>query len=203
VEINSNLIRFARRVQRVPSVRKFIAVSSGAAQRFVKSPSSNQSLDPYGALKLEYEKVMLDSGDSPSNTVMLRPWNMSGPYCTDRSYALSDFIQQAKSGLIEILSEKLVFRRYTAAEDLIFLGIASEPCFEPLDSGGEIVELEELAHRVFKSLGLPGSVRVKSNRLGEDKYYAENNDFEKKAISIKFRPLTLDEQIIESAQPQN
>jgi nucleoside-diphosphate-sugar epimerase len=200
VEINSALIQFARRVQSVPSVRKFIAVSSGAAQRFAKSAISNHSLDPYGALKLKYERVMLDSVDSPGNTVMLRPWNISGPYCTDKSYALCDFIQQAKTGLIEISSEKLVYRRYTAAEDLIFLGIASEPGVNPLDSGGEIVELEQLAHRVFESLGLPGLVSVRPNRIGVDRYYAENDDFEEKATSLEFTPLSLDEQIFRSSQ---
>ena len=200
VEINSGLIRFAKKVQTLQSVRKFVAVSSGAAKRFSNSSVSNQSTDPYGALKLEYEKIMLDSEDSPGNTVMLRPWNISGPYCGDKSYALYDFIQQSKSGLIEISSKKRVYRRYTAAEDLIFLGIASEPSPYPLDSGGEIVELEQLAHRVFESLGLPGRVSVRPDRMGEDRYYAENDDFEKLANSLDFAPSSLDEQILLSYQ---
>lgn len=200
VEINSGLIRFAKAVQSIQSVRKFVAVSSGAAQRFAKSSVSNQSTDPYGALKFEYERVMLNPVDSPRNTVMLRPWNMSGPYCVDKTYALYDFIQQSKSGLIEVSSEKYVYRRYAAAEDFIFLGIASEPSPYPLDSGGEIVELEQLAHRVFDSLGLPGRVSVRPNRMGEDRYYAENDDFEKLANLLEFTPLSLDDQILLTAQ---
>jgi nucleoside-diphosphate-sugar epimerase len=200
VEINSGLIQFAKKVQSLQSVRKFVAVSSGAAKRFATSSVSDQSTDPYGALKLEYERIMLDSVDSPGNTVMLRPWNLSGPYCGDKTYALYDFIQQSKSGLIEISSEKRIYRRYTAAEDLIFLGIASEPSPYPLDSGGEIVELEQLAHRVFASLGLPGRVSVRPERMGEDRYYAENDDFEKLANSLDFAPSSLDEQILLSSQ---
>ena len=200
VEINSALIRLAKRVQGIQSVRKFVAVSSGASQRFANSSVSNQNADPYGFLKLEYERVMLDSFDSPSNTVMLRPWNLSGPHCRDHTYALFDFIRQAKTGLIEISSEKYVYRRYTSAEDLIFSGLASEPGPEPLDSGGEMVELEQLAHRIFGSLGIPGRVVVSPNRAGEDRYYAENDNFERNANVLKFTPLSLDEQIFLSSQ---
>jgi hypothetical protein len=129
---------------------------------------------------------------------MLRPWNLSGPHCEDKTYALFDFVNQAKSGLIEVSSAKLVYRRYTAAEDLIFMGIASEPSNKPLDSGGEIVELEQLAHRIFDSLGISGSVKVKPNREGEDRYYAENNSFESSATMFDFVPLSLEEQILRS-----
>jgi nucleoside-diphosphate-sugar epimerase len=203
VEVNLALIGEAKRVQALPSVRKFIAISSGAAQRFAESPNSSQSSDPYGSLKLQYERVMLNSMDSHENTVMLRPWSMSGPHCGDNTYALYDFIQQAKTGRIEISSEKLVYRRYTAAEDLIFLGMASEPGSEPLDSGGEIVELEELAHRVFAALGLPARVKVSPNRMGEDRYYAHNDAFERLANSLEFTPLSLDQQILLSSHLSN
>jgi len=198
--INSELIEVAKRVQAIPSVRKFVAISSGASQRYANSPTSEDIHDPYGALKFEYEKVMLNSIDSPRNTVMLRPWNLSGPHCEDKTYALYDFINQAKSGLIEVSSPRLVYRRYTAAEDLIFLGIASEPSYKALDSGGEIVELEELAHRVFGSLGISGRVKVKLNREGEDRYYAENSSFENAATMFDFVPLSLEQQILNSSE---
>jgi nucleoside-diphosphate-sugar epimerase len=198
VSINMKLIETAKRVQAIPSIRKFIAVSSGASQRYANSAISNVASDPYGALKLEYEKVLLESVDSPRKTVMLRPWNLSGPHCKDKTYALFDFIDQAKSGLIEVSSEHFVYRRYTAAEDLIFMGIASEPSEKPLDSGGEIVELEQLAHRIFGSLGISGRVRVKPNRKGENRYYAENNSFESAAAKFDFVPLSLEEQILRS-----
>jgi len=195
---NMKLIELASEVRRMPSVRKFVGVSSGAAVRYRVSPDLDLTSDPYGYLKAEYENQLLANDVYQKKTTLIRPWSVSGPYGNDRNYAIHDFILQARSGRITISSATKVFRKYCAIDELIFMGLAAEPSISEIDSGGEIVELEQLAQKVFSALELDGTVVVNENRIGEERYYAENSNFEQLAEKLEIRPLTLEEQIVRS-----
>ena len=88
-------------------------------------------------------------------------------------------IQDANAGAIRIMARRRVFRRYVVAEELLALGIA-EGGVGPatIESGGELVEMAELAARIAavvrpdavitraRSTSRPGSLPLRRPGLG-------------------------------------
>jgi hypothetical protein len=99
-----------------------------------------------------------------------------------QGYALGSMIQAANSGAIRIMAHRTVFRRYVLADELLAVGIADggvEPA--TLGSGGELVEMAELAPRIA-SVVHPDAVisREEINPHDADHYHSDGQDSERR-----------------------
>lgn len=184
---------------KLPSIRLALTVSSGAAVH------PNDALDgpigdnPYGYLKREAEhRLAQAAAESGAVPVVVRAWSISGAHMQKpQNYALGSMIQAAASGAIRITARRPVFRRYVLAEELLALGIA-EGGVGPatIDSGGELVEMAELAARIVAVVN-PDAVITRDEVDPEDpdRYHSDNQDWDKRCVSWDFAGAPLDRQI--------
>ena len=134
----------------LPGVRLALTVSSGAAVHPHDALDGPIEDNPYGYLKREAEYRLAEAAaESGAVPVVARAWSISGAHVQEpQGYALGSMIRDANAGAIRIMARRPVFRRYVLAEELLALGIA-EGGVGPatIDSGGELVEMAELAAR--------------------------------------------------------
>lgn len=128
------------------SVVMSMHISSGAATR---PDSRNPRLNPYGHQKWQEECAILGAIAEGRRIQIARVWSVTGDLVTrPETYAFSDLIVQGlRSGRIRVRAQHEVWRRYTAADR--YLSVAMASCWDEmgpvLDSGGERVEIRELA----------------------------------------------------------
>jgi nucleoside-diphosphate-sugar epimerase len=205
IEINRDLIDRAESLAGLETVRKFIAISSGAAKPYFDLKNDRYMDDPYGALKADYERLLTgNSREVATKVVVCRPYSLSGRFARSRSsYALFNIIDQAKATESVFLeSTKHVFRRYTDAEEFLALSLASSPGGPPLESGGELIELGTLAEKVISELNLSCTIRRQPISGLPDSYHSENSSFELACAQVGFTPSSLSEQIRTSSLSQ-
>ncbi len=140
--------------------RLFVA-SSGAAA-FADDPSASEDLRIYGALKREDEDrfVAWADADTGRRAVVTRIYNLTGPFINKHeAYALASFIIDALAGRpIFVRAPMQVVRSYVAIRELVslvlcqLLGSDGAPVCR-YDSGGEVLELREVAAEVARVLG--------------------------------------------------
>ena len=126
-----------------------------------------------------------------------------GPFCSvERGfelcwYALGSMIRDANAGAIRIIARRPVFRRYVLAEELLALGIA-EGGVGPatIDSGGELVEMAELAARIA-AVVRPDAVisRDEVDPSDPDRYHSDGQDWERGCQKWNWTSASLDRQI--------
>jgi hypothetical protein len=106
-------------------------------------------------------------------------------------------ILAADAGTIRIMARRTVFRRYVLAEELLALGIA-EGVVGPatIDSGGELVEMGELAVRVA-AVVRPDTVisRDEVDPRDPDRYHSDGHDWEQRCRRWDLASAPLDRQI--------
>lgn len=205
IETNRDLINRAQALAGLETVRKFVAVSSGAAKPHLEFRNDRHIDDPYGALKAEYERRLTEnSGEIATKVVICRPYSLSGRFVRTRSsYAFFNIIDQAKTAKSVFLeSTRPVFRRYTDAEEFLALSVASSPGGLPLESGGELIELGTLAEKVIAELNLSCTIRRKEISGLPDAYHSDNSSFELACGQLGFTPSSLSEQITTSYHSQ-
>jgi len=194
VETNRRLTDQALGLARIDSVRALITTSSGA--------SMHGKPDSYGQLKLEAEDRFRDeTAKLDKSWVNMRAWSVSGPFIRNiNGYAFSKFVHNATlEGKICIESPHMVFRRYVDVGDLI--NVALKLAFSgrftgSIDSGGELVELEQLAYRIFGVLKLKPNIEVERVGLGKvDDYFSRSAVWEDTCRDLGYEPLSLDGQI--------
>lgn len=183
----------------LPSVRLALTVSSGAAVYPRDALDHPIEVNPYGYLKREAEQRLTDAaGESGAVPVVVRAWSISGAHVQKpQGYALGSMIRDADAGAIRITARHQVFRRYVLAEELLALGIA-EGGVGPatIDSGGELVEMAELAARVARVVR-PDAVisRDEVDPRSPDRYHSDGQDWEKRCQSWALSSESLDSQI--------
>jgi hypothetical protein len=65
-----------------------------------------------------------------------------------------------------------------------------------IDSGGELVELEQLAHRIFEVIQVEPRIEVSRDILGGvDDYFTRSTQWEVVCRNLGYEPLALDSQI--------
>jgi nucleoside-diphosphate-sugar epimerase len=207
---NDALTRAALEIIELPTVRRAIVCSSGAAVYPVDAALVPYEANPYGHLKRRAEKQFEEfSISSGKNIICLRPWSVSGPQTTKPlSFAFSSFIEQARrSTQIKVDSEKQVFRRYTSVSDLIALGLAQtlklDYPYGVLNSGGELVDLVTLANRISQLSGR--AIEVVSeieNELPIDNYHSDGLSWKLACDLFSFESENLDSQILRSLKFQ-
>jgi nucleoside-diphosphate-sugar epimerase len=192
ISTNRMLVQRALWLAGLPSVGHFVGFSSGAS---ITDPSH-----PYGMIKREYEVALERLQKSRMiSIVVARAWSVSGHLITKPSmFALSDFIMQARSGTIKINASGAVQRRYVSIEDLLLLSsrLAHERGFHVVDSGGQLVELQELAEIVAEVVNPAARItrQLNPNTPAND-YFSDNISWQKACEITNFQPRNLREQI--------
>lgn len=198
VEANNKLMERIFWALRLGSVSRVFGLSSGAAIKSI-SPRSLGARDTYGELKANYEEKFLELQNELSfSGKLIRAWSVSGKYCTKpESFAFSSFVKQAQAGKVDILSNRKVFRRYVSIEDsltLALLNATTDPTV--LDTGGELVEIGELAEKIVASLNPQAEIqRTLDLSLEPDCYYSDNRSWEAALSFSNFKQTSIENQI--------
>jgi nucleoside-diphosphate-sugar epimerase len=141
--VNEELTNRFLLLAELPSVRSCVTVSSGAAV--------TESSEPYGRLKAAEESRALALATDERSVVVARAYAVSGGYVRrPRDYAFSDFILQAHDGFVRVQADRPVFRRYCAVPDVLAVALRSviRGRSGVFDTGGDLVEMGDLAHDV-------------------------------------------------------
>lgn len=182
--------------------KNVVMVSSGVVSQWLSDQTSFKK-DSYVKMKLvEEEEIGNLCRNLGINLVNLRLWGATGNHMTEPlKYAIGDLINQdlfAKS--IKIKSAHQVYRRYADASQqmLICMRAASSGINETLDSGGSIVEIQELAQRIIELSGSRKQIiRPKiDTSLRSDEYFSTSQRMEELAESIGVRLKGLNDQIL-------
>jgi len=201
IETNLYLINQMRIAAQLPTVKKLLTVSSGAALD-AQAQQDLKSKEIYGALKRIEERDSLELSGILESVVVLRTYSVSGPFFPKANpYAFSSLVEAASLAKeLVIHSPNLVFRRYCALGDLLAVGLwrLIEGWSGVIESGGDLVELGELAHLIGKLLGTPVRPREISSSA-RDEYYSDNKSWIESISTINFIPLHLEEQILSVA----
>jgi nucleoside-diphosphate-sugar epimerase len=185
------------RIAEMPSVERILTVSSGAARYHLEAPEN----DPYGDKKRETEIHLRGLAQRGLQVSVARAWSVSGGFVTKpHNYAFSDFVLNAlATGVIEVESRQKVYRRYCAVEDLLALTLAhnSTDAFYDLDSGGELVELGELATEVTSCVAESQVRFVHPSRddEGASRYHSTGDQWEHLVRTLRYPALSLERQI--------
>ena len=199
VAINAALTSQMLQIAGLPSVTTIMYVSSGAAIHPMDATMMGLSDNPYGYMKRATE-LSLSSFARENNkaATILRPWSLSGSLVTrPERYAFSDLITQVVSGNVNIRASHNVLRRYVGVDDFFAVGMgAARRGVTVLNSGGELVEFEELAKIMSEVLGNPIALH-RTEPTGEkaDDYYSRDSSWGDACLYMNFAPATLAEQI--------
>ncbi len=184
---------------RLPGVRLALMVSSGAAVHPHDALDGPIQDNPYGYLKREAEHRLAQAAAQRGVVpVVVRAWSISGAHVQKpQGYALGSMIRDADSGAIRITARRPVFRRYVLAEELLALGIAEGGTGPAtIDSGGELVEMAELAARIA-AVVRPDAVisRDEVDTRDPDRYHSDGQDWERRCQRWDLASASLDRQI--------
>jgi nucleoside-diphosphate-sugar epimerase len=188
--------RFLRTIG-LPSVRGALTVSSGAAVDSSGIP--DVELNPYGHLKRAEEILSRDvaaAHDVP--LVVSRAWSVSGPLVQrPRDYAFSDLILQVAAGPIQVRAAHEVWRRYVGADDLlaVCLSLAIDGWTGVVDSGGELVEIGDLAKRVAELRPGTQIERPALDGSPPDRYHSDGQSWSDACRRVKHTEASVEEQI--------
>jgi UDP-glucuronate decarboxylase len=183
-------------------------VSSSGAAAFADEPQAPSDLKLYGRLKRDDEdRFAAWSGNGPGRrAVIARIFSLSGPYINKhQTYALASFILDSLRGQpIEIHAPMPVTRSYVAIRELmslVFSALLTDTGDELLrfDSGGEPLELEQVARCVADALGAQG---IKRKPLTSDcESYFAGDDLRYRALLARhgIEHVDLHAQVIETA----
>ena len=179
--------------------------SSGAAYR-ADDDGASAAMRLYGALKAEEEQRFADWAKARNRSaVIARLFNLSGPYINKhQAYALAQFILDAQAGgPVEVCAPKRVYRSFVSIPELISLAFAllgqSASGVTRFDSGGEVLELGEVAERVNRVLVGGGVNRAALTQAGEDRYAGNGSTYAALLAKHAITPVSLDDQIAETA----
>jgi hypothetical protein len=106
-------------------------------------------------------------------------------------------IRAADTGAIGITALRPVYRRYALAEDLLAVGIAEGGVgAATIDSGGELVEMSELARRIA-AVVRPEAVitRGQIDHHDPDRYHSDGEDWEQRCRKWGLMIASLENQI--------
>jgi nucleoside-diphosphate-sugar epimerase len=198
ISSNTALIEQALELQQLTTVQKFVGISSGASLPHLKIRTSNFALDPYGSLKATYEHRLLQNHELRAKTTIGRIWSVSGKLVTKPSvFAFSDLAKQALGGAIKISAPHEVWRRYVDLEDFLKVVLLAHPGQDRvIDSGGELIEIGQLAQLIFEVLGTkPKIARTLVSGLQADRYYSDDISWQEAASQINLIPKNIRDQI--------
>jgi len=198
--VNERLIDQAIDVLQMSSVRYGLFTSSGYAVYPTDATKGNFSSNPYGYLKrLTEERVREVSQKTGKESIVMRPWSLSGTLAAKNHSAFTSFINQSFSPEIKVEATNQIHRRYSSAEDFLALAtvkLFSGNCYgELFESGGELISLINLAKKIAGSQD--HDVKVVSNISDSkiDNYHSDDSQWGEECEKFDFAAETIDEQI--------
>ncbi|PZQ22202.1 MAG: hypothetical protein DI569_09190 [Sphingopyxis macrogoltabida] len=182
----------------------FVA-SSGAATK-ADDPAASAAMRLYGAMKRDDETAFAEWAEGAGTTALIgRIYNITGPYINKhQAYAIANFIVDAlDSRPIKVLAPRPVVRGYSAIRDLMSLVFGmlldDEGAAVRFDSGGEVLELGDVAGHVAAVLG--GTVdRAPITRDDTDHYVGDDQHYRALLDRQGIVAQSLDDQIRETAE---
>lgn len=186
----------------LPSTRSVLSVSSGASVRLPLSMWGSPVAAAYSRGKQAVEARLAQIASNRGISVgVARAWSVTGGHIQNpQGYAFSGMILEGlERGLVSVRADSLVYRRYSAVEELLALAFprAENAGFAVLDSGGRLVEVRELARLI--SAALPGSQFAVNNNFREsrdiDSYFANEDGWKRQLAASGLQPLSLECQI--------
>jgi nucleoside-diphosphate-sugar epimerase len=192
---------------------KLLFPSSGAVYglptRTDRSTREDPEANPYGTQKLRDERRFSTlCGTHGVRLSIPRIFSLSGPFINKHdSYALASIINYTLSGApVQLRARWRVVRSYIAIRDLLDTSIgwllaSREPRRIVFDTGGEAVEVGELARKVLRVLGredLP-ILRPEPGPEPDDIYLGEGTQFEELARQQGVALAPLEQQISDTA----
>jgi nucleoside-diphosphate-sugar epimerase len=176
------------------SYSSFVYFSSGAA-------IAEHEQSSYGRTKRYVESELSKLNKLMNNDLkLIRLWSISGPFCPrPLDFALTSMILEAKKlGKITLKSNGLVWRRYASIEQIIELVVSAQNLQGPLDSGGPLIEMLELAENVAQVMDR--QVHIENTRINEieSQYFARDMSFELLLLANGITPMGIRQQILKS-----
>lgn len=140
--------------------RHVVTLSSGAAYGDHGRLEADLHADPYGTLKhLDELAFRASAADAGASCVIPRVFSVAGRHMTKPSaYALGNMIEMAAAGgPIVVRARGRVVRSYCGADEVVALALwmAVSGQSAVFDTGGTVVEMQELAEVVAEVHGLP------------------------------------------------
>jgi len=181
----------------------FVA-SSGAAYR-ADDPQASPAMRLYGALKREQEQMFATWADRQrKRAVIARIFNLSGPHINKQeSYALASFIRDALGGRsISIRSPHRVIRSYVAVRELMSLAFAllddGQDGVTRFDTGGESMEMQDIAELVAGQLGSVSIDRPPLDETPLDRYVGDDRLYRSLLADHHIEPVPFARQVAET-----
>ena len=181
------------------SVSRVISISSGAAVEATLKENVSVESDPYGILKLQLEEQLAQIAARNSfHLVIARAWSVSGSLVRKpKNYAFSDFILQARNGVVSISSTNEVWRRYCSAEEFLAVAIAiskTRSCV--FSSGGELIEVQDLAEVVIEEIN-PNAKLMARKSISENPnyYFSDNEEWVELCGELELKTLNIRQQV--------
>jgi nucleoside-diphosphate-sugar epimerase len=184
IETNLSLISQSAEIVKKLAPKTVVLASSGAVYNSSKfAYTKNYQL--YSELKTFQEQQITDAcKQAGSKLIVVRIFNLSGEGMNkSKVYAFQEIIEKAiKNKEIIINSNFHVLRRYCDIGQL--LDLLLEQSFQGInisfDSGGQLIELRDLAGIIKKTLNSNSSIISKpiDNYSTQDKYYSQSDQFE-------------------------
>lgn len=207
IRINRELINRSLEMATLPSVRKYVGFSSGAAVNLAGQRSFSLLDNPYAALKREYEEGIAKlSGVAKGKISIARVWSVTGTHLTKPDlFAFSNLISQARSGQIVIKAKNFVFRRFCAIDEVISVGLADSGNYgSTFDTGGELVEIGALAEIIRQEVNPKAQiVRELLDGTEADNYYSDGKVWDALLNECRIKPATIREQVRSIAESLN
>lgn len=190
--VSANLRITSNAVRLVETVRPdwVATVSSGAVFSDQAGTLENDvERNPYGFTKRIEEELLTSAAAAVgANIAIGRLWGAIGASMPiNRAYAVSDFIMQSvESGEIVVRAPHEVFRRYCDArgfmEVLVACAVARKRT--SFSSGGHLIELTELAHRIAALTDGTVATRALRPDAAADRYFPQGTEFEDFAAEL-------------------
>ncbi len=193
---NQRVTHQALQLYSIETLNGVVVASSGAAVALRDTT--------YGRLKSSDEVAFLTTGRAAAiPTVVARIWSASGAYCTKpNEFAFFDLIHQTlHEPVVQIRSSHEVWRQYIDAGEFLglCLGAVATGATGVIDSGGELIELGELAQRIQSVMGISRPVDRPPLTNGVDSYYSKSETMKTWAQRLGVVPSSLDRQIVRSS----
>jgi nucleoside-diphosphate-sugar epimerase len=207
IDLNKAIISDAANVIRNGKVGSVLNISSGVVVQKSESQIIDNSYSIYADLKRFQEDVFSDACNSAGIPLInCRVFSLSGQDMKEPlKYAIGDLVKQAFStGSINLSSKGLVIRRYMDSRDLMTLllkYVTRGDCVS-VESGGERIDLVQLARQVLKFFGhSPDSITFADTREApSNQYFSSQNHFEKIADEVGYTLADITNQITNVAK---
>jgi nucleoside-diphosphate-sugar epimerase len=196
-----NLAITSRTIELIEQIQpQWIAtVSSGAVLSRPGGPLENKLLsNPYGFTKRVEETMLTQVAQNIGANISIgRLWGAMGAYMPiNREYAVSDFLVQAQSAKsISIRANHEVWRRYCDAGEFMNVLVTSAETSEKtlFDSGGELIEIGDLASKIADFVDLETTVDRPVIEGVPDRYFPSSYRYNQLCDSLGISQLLFDD----------